>query len=120
MNPSADTQIIYPGTIVAQVSPVQEVVNPNLIKYTYTYAPTSTHIHLCIYTHTYACIHIHIHIYNAYIFMLLKKKKRIWTYYACTGFTIPKRNKIFKFIEIRTISSLIVMNMYVLLVSVWF
>ena len=29
MNPSADTQIIYPGTIVAQVSPVQEVVNPN-------------------------------------------------------------------------------------------
>jgi hypothetical protein len=25
MNPSADTQIIYPGTIVAQVSPVQEV-----------------------------------------------------------------------------------------------
>jgi hypothetical protein len=26
---SADTQIIYPGTIVAQVSPVQEVVNPN-------------------------------------------------------------------------------------------
>jgi hypothetical protein len=26
MNPSADTQIIYPGTIVAQVSPVQEVV----------------------------------------------------------------------------------------------
>jgi hypothetical protein len=29
MNPSADTHIIYPGTIVAQVSPVQEVVNPN-------------------------------------------------------------------------------------------
>jgi hypothetical protein len=29
MNPSADTLIIYPGTIVAQVSPVQEVVNPN-------------------------------------------------------------------------------------------
>jgi hypothetical protein len=29
MNPSSDTQIIYPGTIVAQVSPVQEVVNPN-------------------------------------------------------------------------------------------
>jgi hypothetical protein len=29
MNPSADTAIIYPGTIVAQVSPVQEVVNPN-------------------------------------------------------------------------------------------
>ena len=29
MNPSADTQIIYPRTIVAQVSPVQEVVNPN-------------------------------------------------------------------------------------------
>jgi hypothetical protein len=29
MNPSADTQIIYPGTIVAQVSPVQEVLNPN-------------------------------------------------------------------------------------------
>ena len=29
MNPSVDTQIIYPGTIVAQVSPVQEVVNPN-------------------------------------------------------------------------------------------
>jgi predicted amidohydrolase YtcJ len=29
MNPSADTQIIYPGTIVAQVSPVQGVVNPN-------------------------------------------------------------------------------------------
>jgi hypothetical protein len=29
MNPSADTQIIYPGTIVAQVSPAQEVVNPN-------------------------------------------------------------------------------------------
>ena len=29
MNPSADTQIIYPGTIVAQVSPVQEFVNPN-------------------------------------------------------------------------------------------
>ena len=29
MNPSADTQIIYPGPIVAQVSPVQEVVNPN-------------------------------------------------------------------------------------------
>jgi hypothetical protein len=29
MNPSADTQIIYPGTIVAQISPVQEVVNPN-------------------------------------------------------------------------------------------
>ena len=29
MNQSADTQIIYPGTIVAQVSPVQEVVNPN-------------------------------------------------------------------------------------------
>jgi hypothetical protein len=25
MNPSADTQIIYPGIIVAQVSPVQEV-----------------------------------------------------------------------------------------------
>jgi hypothetical protein len=29
MNPSADTQIIYPGTTVAQVSPVQEVANPN-------------------------------------------------------------------------------------------
>jgi hypothetical protein len=29
MTPSADTQIIYPGTILAQVSPVQEVVNPN-------------------------------------------------------------------------------------------
>jgi hypothetical protein len=29
MNPSADTQIIYLGTIVAQASPVQEVVNPN-------------------------------------------------------------------------------------------
>jgi hypothetical protein len=29
LNPSADTQIIYPGTTVAQVSPVQEVVNPN-------------------------------------------------------------------------------------------
>jgi hypothetical protein len=29
MNPSADTQIIYPGTIGAQDSPVQEVVNPN-------------------------------------------------------------------------------------------
>ena len=29
MNPSADTQIIYPATIVAQVSPVQEIVNPN-------------------------------------------------------------------------------------------
>jgi hypothetical protein len=29
MNPSADTQIIYPGTIVAQVSSVEEVVNPN-------------------------------------------------------------------------------------------
>ena len=29
MNPSAETQIIYPGTIVAHVSPVQEVVNPN-------------------------------------------------------------------------------------------
>ena len=29
MNPSADTQIIYPGIIVAQVSPVQEVDNPN-------------------------------------------------------------------------------------------
>jgi hypothetical protein len=29
MNPSADTRIIYPGTIVAQVSPVQEVVNSN-------------------------------------------------------------------------------------------
>jgi hypothetical protein len=29
MNPSADTQIFYPGTIVAQVSSLQEVVNPN-------------------------------------------------------------------------------------------
>ena len=29
MNSSADTQIIYPGTIVAQVSTVQQVVNPN-------------------------------------------------------------------------------------------
>ena len=29
MNPSTDTQIIYPGTIVARVSSVQEVVNPN-------------------------------------------------------------------------------------------
>ena len=29
MNPSAETEIIYPGTIVAHVSPVQEVVNPN-------------------------------------------------------------------------------------------
>jgi hypothetical protein len=29
MNPSSDTQIIYPGTIVAQVGPVQAVVNPN-------------------------------------------------------------------------------------------
>jgi hypothetical protein len=29
MNPSADTRIIYLGTIVAQASPVQEVVNPN-------------------------------------------------------------------------------------------